>query len=833
MKKILFLCCLFIFMTSYGKSQNPPVNKLRAPAYPLITIDPYTSAWSFSNVLYGDAIRHWTGVKNSLIGAIRVDQKTYRFMGTEEVSLVPVVYTAAIQRWIGHYTFAQPANGWENPEFNDSSWKTGKAAFGTNEQPYRETPWETSDIWVRRSITLKDDPSSQDLFLNYSHDDVFELYINGIQVVKTGNSWNNNVLLHLTDKIKKSLHKGKNIIAAHCHNTTGGSYVDFGLYRKPATGKYLDLTAKQKSVSVMPTQTYYVFNCGPIQLNLTFCSPLLTDDLKTLSRPVNYISYKTSSLDGKPHNVQIYFEATPEWAVNNTSQEVQSSRFNADGLTFLKTGTRSQHILQTKGDNVRIDWGYFYMAGKNNKQSAFTINDYRSVKKAFATTGSVAGLQPHQPNANMEKEMTALAFSENLGNSKASSGKVMIGYDDIYSVQFYEKNLRAWWRNDNPNAIVDAFSAADKECCSLIKKCSAFDRKLMQEARFAGGENYADLCALAYRQAIAAHKLVRGENGELYFFSKENFSNGSIGTVDVTYPSAPLFLYYNPDLLKGMMDPIFYAAESGKWNKPFPAHDSGTYPLANGQTYGEDMPVEEAGNMLILTAAIAKAEQNASYAEKHWQSLTTWADYLLQKGLDPENQLCTDDFAGHLAHNTNLSVKAIVGIAGYGHMAQMLGKDEVAQKYLSAAKEMAQKWTAMADAGDHFSLTFDKKDTWSQKYNMVWDKLLGYELFPSDLINREIAYYLTKQNRYGLPLDSRATYTKSDWITWTATLADDQDTFEKLIDPVYNAFNESTSRIPMTDWYQTTDAKQVGFQARSVVGGYFIKMLKNKLNLQK
>ncbi|WP_224996271.1 glutaminase domain-containing protein [Cesiribacter sp. SM1] len=798
--------------------------EFRAPAYPLITIDPYISAWSTSDKLFDTPVKHWTGTNHSLIGAVRVDGQTYRFLGKEEIPLQPVLPNAKHEAWIGKWVTTEPAKGWEKADFNDASWKSGKAAFGTPNTGETNTGWETKEIWVRREFNMPAVNQDSELYLIYSHDDDFELYLNGTQIVNTGNRAKSNIIVKLDRKLLNT--NGKNVIAAHCLDRGGLAYVDFGIFKESDVKPVFAQTAIQKSVKITATQTKYNFTCGPVDLQLEFVSPLLMDDLDLLSRPINYINYMVVSNDGQSHDVEVYFEATPEWAVNELSQKVEVTTGKTGNVIFAKAGTTEQPVLQKKGDNVRIDWGYLYLASEETENSTVGIGDFSAMKKSFLESGNINAAKD-KITAIPSNTMPVLASTGKLGEVSTNpvSAYLMLGYNDIESIQYFGENLKAWWTKDGKVSFDEVLTAAAADHRNIIARCDAFDSKVYREAFEAGGENYARLCMLAYRQSIAAHKLVKDSQGTTLFLSKENFSNGSIGTVDVTYPSAPLFLKYNPELLKGMLNPIFYYTESGKWTKPFAAHDIGTYPIANGQTYGGDMPVEESGNMLILTTAIAVVEGNADYAEKHWGALTTWANYLLEKGLDPENQLCTDDFAGHFAHNVNLSAKAIMGVAGYGKLAEMLGKKDIAAKYTSAAKQMAQEWVKMADDGDHFRLTFDQPGTWSQKYNLVWDKLLDLDIFPEGVAQKEVAYYLTKQNEYGLPLDNRRTYTKADWIVWTATLANDKATFQKFIDPLYAFVNETPDRVPMSDWYETPGATQVGFQARSVVGGYFIKLL--------
>jgi hypothetical protein len=298
-----------------------------------------------------------------------------------------------------------------------------------------------------------------------------------------------------------------------------------------------------------------------------------------------------------------------------------------------------------------------------------------------------------------------------------------------------------------------------------------------------------------------------------------------------------------------MMRPIYKFTRSEAWKYDFAPHDAGQYPILNGQVYGlnretgelmfhKQMPVEECGNMLVMEATVALATKSTAFANEHLDILEDWVKYLINNGRDPENQLCTDDFAGHLAHNCNLSLKAIMGIAGLAIIYGMNGKKKEERKYLKLARDMALDWADRASNGDgSYRLAFDAPDTFSMKYNIVWDKLFGTDLMPRCVVESEFASYRKHINSYGLPLDSRSDYTKSDWLVWTATLTSDRDAFEDFVAPLWQFFNDSPSRVPMTDWYYTTTGEHTAhrsgdidksFRNRTVQGGLFIKLLEYK-----
>jgi len=551
--------------------------------------------------------------------------------------------------------------------------------------------------------------------------------------------------------------------------------------------------------------TEYEFSVKDVTLSVSFFIPLFPDKLYYVSRPVSYMSVKYTS--DKEHNISVEISASEQLCINRagTDKVVTEEVSVSPVLRGMKMGSATQKMFEM-GDDIRIDWGYFYLVGEN----------------ATATV-------------NNKDDMTFVSVS--LPLEAGISSTVLFAYDDIHSLEYFGRPVDAYWKTKGisiEEAICEAFEERD----SIYAECLTRSASLVKDAENKGGEKYAELLCLAYRQLIAAHKLATDENGEVIFISKECFSNGCAATVDVTYPSSPFFILYNTELLKGMLRPIFRFSQTEKWTFDFAPHDAGTYPVVNGQRYGHEqesdpvrylncqMPVEECGNMMIMMANIVLADGSTDFADKYMPILEQWVNYLVRYGEDPENQLCTDDFAGHFAHNCNLSLKAIMGIAGYSIILGKQGREAEADKYMKLASEMADSWVKRAaNADGSFRLAFDRPDTFSMKYNIVWDKIWKTGLFAPCVFCSEFTNNKKHIRPYGMPLDNRKNYTKSDWLVWTACLANTKEEFSEFIAPLWNSYNVTFSRVPMTDWYDTDTANCIGFRNRTVQGGLFIRLM--------
>ena len=566
--------------------------------------------------------------------------------------------------------------------------------------------------------------------------------------------------------------------------------------------------AEMTALSVTPTKTAFTCAFKGVELQTEFVTPALPDDWDVLSMPITLVRFSVSNTDGKAHQVRVHFTLSDRICYDgDIAPRMTGRKFVLDGANVAWRGQAQQKPLSNSGDHITIDWGYLYLASQSEI--------------------SVLG--------------NGLALDADLTNGEASA---VIAYDDLASINYFGDFCKAWYRR-NGMQITDAIRYGLNHFAELLSRCEALDARVLKDAS-AEGEAYEKIIAAAWRHTFCAHKLIATPAGEPALLSKENDSNGCIGTVDVSYPSIPIFLKYSPELVNALCRPVLEFASMPVWKYDFAPHDVGRYPNVLGQVYAlnhvraengdtypyiylypetEDiyenrwqMPVEESGNMLIMLEAAREYGADPALANKYRALTEKWVQYLLKYGSDPGEQLCTDDFAGHLAHNINLAFKAVVGVACYSRLVNDAS-------YAEKAKEMAAGLLEKVGTNGDAPLTLDGNG-WSMKYNLLWDRVLKLNLFPDAFYRNETRSYLKRINRYGLPLDSRADYTKSDWICWTATMSEERDVRDALLQPIAAYLRETASRVAFSDWYDTKTGRYEHFIARSVQGGLFALMLK-------
>lgn len=598
----------------------------------------------------------------------------------------------------------------------------------------------------------------------------------------------------------------------------------------------------QTSLEVHAFSTDYTFRGEGFTLKVRFLSPLLPNDLEVLSCPVCYTDYEVT--EGEiPKDFSIALAIDEEFCYNGERSWVVGGVIPMKGFEAAYFTRGRNLVLSDTSDMCSPDWGDIYLAAKESwllSEAGLTL--YLSEGK----------------REYLRKDCERLYL---LAVNTEKKGTFLTAFDDKVSVFYFGEWLKCYFFRNGKN-ILDALEFSFSEHARIVSECEAFDEQLKSDCEKVGSGYYTIACA-SLRQSVAAHKLVETKDGKLLFLSKENNSNGCIGTADVSYPSIPLYLLYNPELVQGMLRGIYDFAKMPVWNFDFAPHDLGTYPWCSGQIYGTaqrddkyccgmystwasprtnqmlylrpaesevyeknmQMPVEECGNMIIMQAAAIAAGADKSLAEENFSLLAGWVKYLEEFGLSPENQLCTDDFAGHLAGNVNLTVKALVGIEAFSLICRFLGKEELSEEYERRACSFAEAFREKAGTGI-LPLAYGERGTFSIKYNILFDKLFGFSLIGQDICEAETSYYIEKANRYGVPLDTREDYTKADWILWAAALTDEKEKCEKLYAPVLAYLKGTPSRVPFGDWYYSTRGDIVHFINRSVVGGCFAPLLK-------
>jgi hypothetical protein len=593
-------------------------------------------------------------------------------------------------------------------------------------------------------------------------------------------------------------------------------------------------TMRQISLKTTATKSEFVLRAAGVELTVTFLSPVEPGDLRRQSLPLSYISATARSVDGGNHKVAVYVDISGEWASADTGRLItwDETRYaggasNIISLTYTQTNPQ---VLVENGDTA--EWGTIVLSSEDKPGLTWQIGADADTRTQVSDHGVLLNTQDTNKPRAISDHWPVFAFNMDLGTVGSQPTRpfvVSVGHVREPAVSYLTEQLAPLWKTyfATWQAMVGAFHG---DFGPAVQRAAALDAKIKADATKAGGPAYAALCAIALRQAYAGTELV-SRNGQPWAFLKEISSDGNVSTIDVTYPCMPVFLYADPGYLGLILAPILDYVENHAYPKPFAPHDLGShYPNAAGHLDGtgeEDMPVEESANMLIMTGAyLARipSAQRSAFATAHYPILKQWADYLVANALDPNLQNQTDDFTGFIAHSVNLALKGIVGIGAFSQIATLAGKAADATSYLATAKSYIGQWQTKATdvSGQHLKLAYDQDGTWSLKYNGYADRVLKTGLVPASVAAEEAAWYLQRQASYGIPLDIRHQYTKSDWEMWTAAwLKDHQATRDALINGLYNFANTCGQRVPMTDWYDTATNRQVGFQARPVVGGFF------------
>ncbi|KAI8964877.1 DUF1793-domain-containing protein [Daldinia sp. FL1419] len=668
------------------------------------------------------------------------------------------------------------------------------------------------------------------------------------------------------------------------------------------------------------TNLTYSIPGSDVKITLSFLSPITPTSTFRQSLPASYLTCIVEGTSDVSFYVDVNGEWASgnrdnkiEWSLDRTEK---SESVKAPIKTWSIT-RRHEQLLTEFFDHA--EWGTIHISAPADVEHQSGESNY--IRRHFAQHGSLKNEVDDSYRGIFEEE-PVFAFSKTFklkGKSNESSG---IAQDSVIFtfaltqnpvVQFASARGLTFMR-----PLWDSYFSGTHEMLQFhyddyetaVYLASNYSEQLAKDAYVSGSQDYQDIAALSARQVLGATQF-SGTPDNPIIFLKEISSNGNFQTVDVIFPAFPFFLYTNPRWLAYLLEPLLEHQLSGQYPNDYSMHDLGFhFPNATGHGDGNDeyMPVEECGDMLIMGLALVNALRDdhsqsqfvrtvpeealtlspdsvkiSSLANKYgmdrtWEEVGTtgekvaarwvrrsyklwkqWTGYLVRESLIPANQLCTDDFAGWLANQTNLALKGIIGIKAMSEIANVVGETADSKWYSNVADEYIDKWQDFGLSRDktHAKLAYTWYGSWTTIYNLFADALLCFHLpadasssgtsgsrfwgseqrpigdeatikpkttfIPDKIYQMQSDWYHAVLQRYGLPLDSRHLYTKSDWEFFAAAVTSEKVRTE-ILQHVATWVNETATDRPLTDLYETEgDGGFPGpnFMARPVVGGHF------------
>lgn len=515
--------------------------------------------------------------------------------------------------------------------------------------------------------------------------------------------------------------------------------------------------------------------------------------------------------------------AVAEWQYGTTTSGNSQIAYHQ----FYK---QTQELFSETRDQT--EYGNWYWATDSTTNLTYQSGTDMDVRGAFTANGVLTDTNDTNFRAINDNYPT-FGFAVDLGFVGAAEVSTLftLGLTQESAIQFDGADgivsVPSLWASYYSTEL-DALAFFHTDYATATGLADTFDNQVAGDASAAGGPHYVTVTSLAARQAFAGTQLT-GTSDTPYLFLKEISSDGNVQTVDVIFPAHPVFLYSNPTLVKLLLDPLFINQESGQYPNMYSMHDLGThYPNATGHPDGADepQPLEECGNMLIMTLAYAQRASDTAYLSQHYTVLDQWTQYLIREALIPANQISTDDFAGALANQTNLALKGIIGIEAMAVIANLTGNTATADNYSSIAHDYITEWQTLGIAMDadppHTTLSYGMNDTHGLLYNLYGDKELSLGLVPQAVYDMQSAFYPTVIEEYGVPLDTRHDYAKSEscsspvirYSLRTHTTIDDEqmlaaavasaDTAAMFISDIASWINETPTNRALTDLYNAT-----------------------------